>query len=98
MIKFENAFSAYLHNKNYFNEVDLNEVNFKDLVTNINSLVGDCFIMDNSLLQSKRNRINNPRITSGTIASIAKKDYLYDPWRKSVKELKKQKWQPFNLF
>ena len=37
MIKFENAFSAYLHNKNYFNEVDLNEVNFKDLVTNINS-------------------------------------------------------------
>ena len=88
MIKFENAFSAYLHNKNYFNEVDLNEVNFKDLVTNINSLVGDCFIMDDSLLQSKRNRINNPWITSGIIAYIAKKDYLYDLWRKSVKELK----------
>ena len=86
MIKFENAFSTYLQNKNYFNEVDLNEVNFKDLVTNINSLVGDCFIMDDSLLQSKSNRISNPWITSGIIASIAKKDYLYDLWRKSVKE------------
>ena len=94
MIKFENAFSAYLHNKNYFNEVDLNEVNFKDLVTNINSLVGDCFIMDDSLLQSKRNRINNPWITSGIIASIAKKDYLYDLWRKSVNELKNKNGNP----
>ena len=51
--------------------------------------VGDCFIMDESLLQSKRNRIKkNPWITSGIIASIAKKYNLYDLWRKSVRELK----------
>ena len=51
MIKFENAFSTYLYNKNYLNEVDLNKANFNDLVTNINSLVGECFIMDESILQ-----------------------------------------------
>ena len=50
--------------------------------------------MDDSLLQSKRNRINNPWITSGIIASIAKKDYLYDLWRKSVKELKNKNGNP----
>ena len=50
--------------------------------------------MDDSLLQSKRNRINNPWITSGIIASIAKKYYLYDLWRKSVKELKNKNGNP----
>ena len=84
MIKFENAFSTNLYNKNYLNEVDLNEANFNDLLTNINSLVGECFIMDESMLQSKCYRINNPWITSGIIASIATKDHLYNLWRKSV--------------
>ena len=71
MIKFENTLnSKNVHNKNYLNEVDLNEVNFKDLVTNIYSLVGECFIMDESLLQSKRNIINNPSIAKNTIFMI----------------------------
>ena len=94
MINFENAFSTYLYNKNYLSEVDLNEANFIDLVTNINSLVGECFIMYESMLQSKRNRINNPWITSGIIASIAKKYHLYNLWRKSVKELKNKNGNP----
>ena len=68
MIKFENAFSTYLYNKNYLDKVDLNEANFNDLVTNIN--------MDESMVQSKRNRINNPWIIFGIIASIAKKYHL----------------------
>ena len=50
--------------------------------------------MDESLLQSKRNRTNNPWVTSGLIASIAKKYYLYDICRKSVKELKNKNGNP----
>ena len=50
--------------------------------------------MDDNLLLSKRNRINNPWITSGIIASIAKKDYLYNQWRQSIKKLKCKEGDP----
>ena len=61
--------------------------------------IGDCFIMDESMLLSKHYRINNPRITSGIIASISKIDHFYDRWRKSVKELKIENCDPtFTLF
>ena len=35
-------------------------------------------------LKSKRNRLVNPWITSGIIASINKKNYLYKKWKKST--------------
>ena len=45
-------------------------------------------------LKSKRNRIENPWITSAIIASIKKNDYLYKKWRKSVKRLKNKEGDP----
>ena len=44
--------------------------------------------MDVNILHSKRNKINNPWITNGIIASINRKDYLFKLWRKSVKTLR----------
>ena len=94
MIKFENEFEKYLKCKGHFKNAILDEINFEDLMTSINKLVEECFAMDESLLRSKRNRINNPWITSGIIASIAKKDYLSYCWRKSVKQLKSKEGDP----
>ena len=63
-------------------------------MNSINKLVDDCFTMDKNVLVSKRNRIINPWITSGIIASIAKKDYLYQIWRQSIKKLKCKEGDP----
>ena len=47
-----------------------------------------------SKLNSRRNRINNPWITNGIIASISHRDYLYKKWRKSIKVLKTKEGDP----
>ena len=43
---------------------------------------------------SKHNRINNPWITSGIIASISRKDFLHDNWVKTTKKLKNKEGDP----
>ena len=94
MSKFENNFLSYLGCKSYFEDAILDETNFEELMTSISKLVDDCFLMNENLLLSKRNRINNPWITSGIIASIAKKDYLSYCWKQSVKKLKCKEGDP----
>ena len=42
------------------------------------------FLTDARTKSSKRNRLVNPWITSGIIASINKKDYLYKKWKKTT--------------
>ena len=94
MIKFQSEFMNYLYSKEHFNEAIIDETNFDELMNSINKLVDDCFTMDKNVLVSKRNRIINPWITSGIIASIAKKDYLYQIWRQSIKKLKCKEGDP----
>ena len=60
----------------------------------MHELIEECFLMDESMSKSKRNRIENPWITSAIIASIKKNDYLYKKWRKSVKRLKNKEGDP----
>ena len=88
MNKFEIAFQTYITQHDYFNAHEINEITFENFMKDINKIVDDCFLMDIDLLNSKRNKINNPWITNGIIASINRKDYLYKLWRKSVKILR----------
>ena len=94
MSRFENLFSAYVTEKDNFNKIEANEENFESLVGKMNKLVDECFLMDVNMLNSRRNRINNPWITTGIIASISKRDNLYKLWRKSIKLLKTKEGDP----
>ena len=94
MYKFENLFSTYLNESHNYDNIETNENNFEELLGKINELVDKCFLMDISMLNSKRNRINNPWITNGIIASISHRDYLYKKWRKSIKVLKTKEGDP----
>ena len=94
MSKFEEIFKTYFHESNYFHESEFNEKNFESFIKDINDKIDECFLMDESIYNSKRNRINNPWITSGIIASINHRDYLYKLWRKSVKRLKTKDGDP----
>ena len=85
MSKFERLFQAYIIDNDHFNSHEINEITFENFMHNTNKLVDDCFLMDSSLLNSKRNRINNPWITNGIIASISRKDYLYKLWKNQLK-------------
>ena len=51
-------------------------------------------MLDENMQLSKRNRINNPWITSGIIASISRKDFLHDNWLKTTKKLKNKEGDP----
>ena len=94
MYKFENLFSTYLNESHNYDNIETNENNFEELLGKINELVDKCFLMDISMLNSRRNRINNPWITNGIIASISHRDYLYKKWRKSIKVLKTKEGDP----
>ena len=41
---------------------------------------------ENKFFNSKRNRLFNPWITNGIIASVQRKTYLYDQWKKSCRD------------
>ena len=60
----------------------------------MNMLVDECFLLDENMQRSKRNRINNPWITSGIIASISRKDFLHHKWVKITKKLKNKEGHP----
>ena len=94
LIKFENSFSNFLTSNNYFQRFLPNKDKFEKLINKMHELIEECFLMDESMLKSKRNRIENPWITSAIIASIKKNDYLYKKWRKSVKRLKNKEGDP----
>ena len=94
MLKFEQLFQAYITDNDHFDSLEIDEATFENFMHNTNKLADDCFRMDSKLLNSKRNRINNPWITNGIIASISRKDYLYKLWKKSVKILKSKEGDP----
>ena len=85
MSKFEISFQKYLDENNNFNELEANEKHFESFIEDINKMLHECFLMEEGVLNSKHNQIKNPWITSGIIASISHKDYLYKLCRKSVK-------------
>ena len=76
MIKFENSFSNFLTSNNYFQRFLPNKDKFEKLINKMQELIEECFLMDESMLKSKRNRIENPWITSAIIAPIKNNDYL----------------------
>ena len=46
--------------------------------------IDHCFLIDPEEVKSRRNRLVNPWITSGIIASINTKEFLYREWKKTV--------------
>ena len=50
----------------------------------IKNTIDECFLTDEKTTKSKRNRLVNPWITSGIIASVEKKNFLYKKWKKST--------------
>ncbi len=74
----------------FLNEIDkfcqfglcYNEENFKRFVKVINDMIDSHFRVDSATgLQSKRNRLMNPWITSAIIKSVCTKCYLYKQWK-----------------
>lgn len=95
MLNFENDFFNYLASNDFLvDDFSASEEKFENLISNMSELIDECFLMDESAQSSKRNRIVNPWISSGIIASINKKDFLYGKWRKSIKELKSEDGDP----
>ena len=94
MVQFENSFTNFVQSNNYYENSTINEQSFETLVNKMNMLVDTCFLLDENMQRSKRNRINNPWITSGIIASISRKDFLHDNWVKTTKKLKNKEGDP----
>ena len=64
----------------------LNEEGFNEFVSEINDLIDLHFLVETSNgPTSKRNRLFNPWITNGIMASINTKCYLYTNWKKTCK-------------
>ena len=64
MVRFENSFTNFVQSNNYYENSTINEQSFETLVNKMNMLVDECFLLDKNMQRSKRNRINNPWITS----------------------------------
>jgi hypothetical protein len=60
------------------------EPGFDKFVSTLVDTIDECFLVDQEKMKSRRNRLINPWITSGIIASISKKNYLYKKWKKTV--------------
>ena len=94
VIMFQTKLSEYVDNIDVDDSTSANESKFEMFVSKINELVDECFLVDEKIKLSKRNRIQNPWITSGIIISIKKKDLLYKNWVKSTKKLKNKAGDP----
>ena len=73
----------------YNYEFDYNNENFEEFNNLLNGKIEKHFRADEKLKTSKRNRLVNPWITNGIIASINKKQYLYKQWKKTVTKVNK---------
>ena len=66
------------------------ETSFENFVNLISEKLDENFKTDESAMgQSKRNRLLNPWITNGIIASVNKKAYYYDEWKKTCSKTNK---------
>ena len=71
---------------NRLNECNKTDLSFKSLINALQTNIDDtCMLNTNKL--SKRNRVNNPWITSGIINSISKRDRIYKKWKKTTTKL-----------
>ena len=69
---------------------------FSEFCKTMKNAIEECFLTDPRTLKSKRNRLVNPWITSGIIASVNKKNFLYQKWKKSTS--KKDKTGDHSLY
>ena len=60
------------------------EPGFNQFVSTLVDTIDEYFLVDQEKMKSRRNRLINPWITSGIIASINKKNFLYRKWKKTV--------------
>ena len=61
------------------------EKSFQQFVIEIKALIEKNFLTESeSFNKSKRNKISNPWITPGLVASVKKKEFYYIQWKKSI--------------
>ena len=84
MDSFSNSISAKLSDG-----FSSDEPGFNQFVSTLVDTIDECFLVDKEKMKSRRNRLINPWITSGIIASIDKKNYLYKKWKKTVNKKNK---------
>ena len=72
LYEYENLLTKFLTENYYLNEIIPNEDGFDNLVTKIHDLIDQCFLVDEAMLKSKRNRLNKPWITNGIITLSVK--------------------------
>ena len=85
MNNFMEKFSIQYNCQNILsNSMNNEEHAFNGFVSSLSSLVDECFMVTNKMKASRRNRLVNPWITSGIIASVNTKNFLYDKWKKTV--------------
>ena len=71
--------------------INFNEQGFKDFIDVFHAKIDENFLVDESnFKQSKRNRLSNPWITNGIIASVQRKSYFYEQWKKSCSKENKR--------
>lgn len=83
--KFLIDIKSSFHNR-YYDYTEENFIKFNDV---LNNKIDEHFKTDEKTRNSKRNRLVNPWITNGIIASVHKKQYLYKQWKKTVNKLNK---------
>ena len=76
---------------------DFGETPFNEFSTELSSLIDECFLVPPEMMKSKRNRLINPWISSGIIASINKKAFLYKKWKRTVSKSNTYGDQAFHL-
>ena len=81
LIKFNEKLSNQLNNLS----LPYTEDGFNNFMECFVSSIDDCFLVDQKIFKSKRNRLLNPWITNGIINSINQNQFLYKTWKKSTK-------------
>ena len=77
-------FNSRLAQKLLLDNFGADEAGFVKFTHCIQATIDDCFKVDPQILKkSKRNRLENPWITSGLIKSINFKNFLYEKWKKT---------------
>ena len=79
-----NSFLDDLRNEVQLKDFDYNEQSFENFIQKVNEKIDENFKIENGNgTLSKRNRLMNPWITSGIIASVCTKYYHYRAWKSS---------------
>ena len=61
---------------NRLNQCNKTDISFKTVINALQTSIDDTCMLNTNRF-SKRNRVNNPWITSGIINSISKRDHIY---------------------